>query len=129
MTQPTDKERIERAWKDRRRREEKLKRDIERGVIKGQIFDGRILEYTYPLVPKYSLKELQVLVRKAFSLQERRNGIRRCYLGGGFTKQLKGVWLKRLLKSTPEFGYGRENHWHHRARINFIYERNINNET
>ena len=92
---------ISEANKTRAANEERLRRRIELGYIKGKIYpDGVISTFTPKGIQHwYDTRTLVRLVTKRFDLNESTGGRRVCHINGKWQLQIRGKHLRRLLKA------------------------------
>ena len=82
----------------RQKQNERLRRDVESGIVNGKILDsGAVIEYKPKGIQNwYTTRQLIERVSDAF---ERNDGI--CYINSKWQLQIRGKHLRRLLKAMP----------------------------
>ena len=85
------------------KKQEKLKRNIESGLINGKILSNGTAVYVKPkgIQNWYSARELVEKVTKIMNKNEKEYGIRRCHVNVKWCLQIRGKHLRRLLKAMP----------------------------
>jgi hypothetical protein len=98
-------ERLNTEIQERRRKaQERLRRRIEMGYIKGKVhLNGAISYQTSPkgIQNWYDTRTLVKLVTERFDRNEAVYGRRVCHINGKWQLQIRGKHLRRLLKAMP----------------------------
>ena len=97
-------QKLEDAKKQRLLNQERLRRRIEMGYIKGKVhLNGAISYQTSPkgIQNWYDTRTLVKLVTEAFDRNEAVSGRRVCHINGKWRLQIRGKHLRRLLKVMP----------------------------
>lgn len=97
-------QRIKDIEEKRKRKAERLRRNVEMGYIKGKVHPNGMVETFTPkgIQNWYTTKQLVTLVEAAFKRNMVVDNKQVCWINGRWQLQIRGKHLRRLLKAMPE---------------------------